>query len=260
MMLIFVIIAIILAMMIFYAKSRDGRYSTDEFGVYLDGRGNYRYIPKDTGALAREFGIAKRVYFAENNRGESVIKDLESGKILVNCDMERAKKNEEEAERQGLKYFIRCENENCNLGTHEYENAKGVRYCKVGSSWEEYGNIDENGKLIKGRYFVKRAIRYSNEELGIRNYRGMFYYKTGSDQMFTDPDEDTIIQNNRLFGKEKARIIEKAIIDDANKQIDGYKNEYGLYDWFAFQPQRNMEFNVNTTWSHSAMSQTIRNW
>ena len=259
-MIAFLIIILIIVGICCYTKARDGRYSTDEFGVYRDKQGNYRYIPKDTGTLTKEFGVAKRVYFAKDVRGEEVIKDAETGIILVYCDKERAKRNEEEARTNGKKFFVRCNNEDCTLGTFPEENAKGTKYCKVDSLWEDYGKQDENGKRIKGKYYVKRAIRYSNEELGIRDYRGVFYYKTGSDQKFDSPDEETIRLNDSTFGKEKARIVEKAIIEDANNMIENYKKQYGIYGWFAFQPQHNMEFNVNTTWSHSAMSQTIKHW
>lgn len=260
MMLIFIIIVLIFVGIGYYAKVRRGRWSTDKFGVFMDGQGNYRYIPKDTGTFIREFAIPKKVYFSKNGFGECVIKDVNTDLEILNCDFEEAKENEAKAKANGKTFFIRCENENCKLGTHEYENARGIRYCKVDSCWERYGEFDENKKYIKGDYYVKRAIRYSNEELGVRDHRGVFYYKIGDKQIFDSPDEETIKLDNKIFGEDKARLIEQAMMDDANKKIDDYRKCYGYNKWYAFQPQHNLEFNVNTTWSHHAMSQTIKNW
>ena len=258
-MIAFVIIVVIIVMIVFYCRARDGRYQTNEFGVYRDKAGKYRMISNGSDFI-NEFKIHPVVYYTQNAFGEEIIRDANTQVELVNCDYERAKHREEEAKRNGQKFFVRCDNPQSLLGTYKEENAIGIKYSKVGEPFGTFEQFrDVNGNLTYASFYVKRTIRYNNKELGISDYRGTYYFRLGK-YHFDIADDETIQNDISIYGEEKAKEIEELVAKAANDKVGDLIKQYGISGWIPYQPKFDKDFCIDSLWNSVATHETIKNW
>ncbi len=115
-----------------------------EYGIYYDKRGTPRWS-KNAREVIRAW-----------DHGDMVFKDLKNGKIYVNVTLIDAKKREDEAKKNGDKFYLR-QVDGWDYQKIEDNSISGDRYCEIGNP-----NI----------FYVKRRMSYKNKYF---TYFGEYY-------------------------------------------------------------------------------------
>ena len=114
----------------------------DEWGVFIDGNGNYRLYPS-----------LKQVYYGYTSQDEYALWYI-NGTVALNIDLLKSRQYEEQAIKDKKEFYLRTPRGR--LGNHKIS---GARYCRV-----KHPNI----------YYVKKRLAYDNEVTN-EYYYGDFY-------------------------------------------------------------------------------------
>lgn len=175
-----------------------GKNDADEWGVYLDGNGNYR-LKKD----------GKWVIYTFNEYGEKIIKYVKSGNVAVNVDeMESNSRRADAINNNRMFYMYRPERNNMKP-THRRgnDNIEGSRYKNI-----------KDDKL-----YVQRRIEYYDKNNN-EYYNGIYYMNMNYN--FLCPSEETMSNDKKKY-PESYNEIHKKIINMLNIQsINFSSSEY----------------------------------
>ncbi len=177
-------------------NTQTGKNSADEWGMYRDGNGQYRL--KKNG---------RKVVDTNDDNGDYIIKYVSDGTTAVKITKIKAKEREEEAKKQGKRFYLRQKD----IGFHGKlgeQNIVGERYCEVGKPT---------------KYFVKRTIVY-NSETG-KGYAGEFYMDMKCNLIC--PTEEQIQKDKELYTE---RTHEHGLLSDDNTELyDAIMQEWEQY-------------------------------
>lgn len=187
-------------------NTRTGKEKPNEYGLYLDGNGNYRYVKN-----------GRRVIETYDDNGWHIIKyvgGVYDGLTAVNLDLIDANKRKKEAIERGEKYYL-------------YWLDRG-RYCKQKFGQNElYGNRYRKTDGTSG-YYVKCHINYedyqnTNASFGVRHYYGDYYMDARTYEII-ESSEETLAKDTKEL--ENYMFFEEYIIILANEQINRLKVKY----------------------------------
>lgn len=231
----------------FFLKTKQNCDDIDEFGVYRDANGTQRFIYAEDrkSSQSRRFGSHPPCAYSTNIYGEEIIKNINNGEILCNCDLERAKRNRNKAIKNGDAFFLRVSNKTSKFGgvyclkDNRKLYLQGQRYCHINGYYKEPCVI-QDGKYIFSRVFVKRKIecfRFSEliNKYNIQEYDGTFFMDVNFN--FVSPCPETIKKDRESYGNDALQ-IEQLIIKCINEKIsqqktggfDKYIHSMPLYD------------------------------